>query len=678
MFSQGGKGSTGILTNKQAVARHFGVKQSEVVYAKSGQSLSGYKVIYDKVSQRAYALPSNIGTVTVTSLVDGILTHSGGTVDLGALAVLREEYVTLVENFTSGFTIRVKNEVVSDGVSLYRWDGALPKTVAPGSTPETTGGVGLGAWLSVGDATLRSELTLNVSDINGLINVNTRNKNFMYVTSSFRGGGGAGVYVWNPTKNKSLHNGATIIDPSRTLPINWDSQSQIDDWFTISSTDGVGCFELIEGESSVNPLQWGCLGDSSKDNPHSGYDNSLISDYVDDYAESVNKTVFWPHGIFRFTGPQQRKTRHDGHEYIRMNSEFSTVFIIDNQTPITFLKGKGIGTDHQKLYAHGSRGIEYIGNPKRIHTLLDAYMYTTSWKHFAVRGFKYGFDINFVSFHIQNFYFTDNEIGIYPKPLMPPLQAAAPSTMLSLSYGAFDFSKNGIVFTERFGLGEAENVINVNLSSVVFEQNEFDGFSCANYPLPVGVKNANNRVMNLTVNNCWAELNGRAGFNFENADVTANSLRINEADELIYPAGARTYSIDVNGVRETNVLKSSLYGAHNIEAPVSGQMIIKPDGSIYSGATMPFTVTKTSEGQFKLTNASSTQGFQYVSIEVMPFDRARIDTVVTCDPSDVAAFVQFGTISSYKIEFTSRGTSTFVTPEAGFAVKFSWVHPLNN
>ena len=47
MFSQGGKGSTGILTNKQAVARQFGVKQSEVVYFSVGAVLSGYKVIYD-------------------------------------------------------------------------------------------------------------------------------------------------------------------------------------------------------------------------------------------------------------------------------------------------------------------------------------------------------------------------------------------------------------------------------------------------------------------------------------------------------------------------------------------------------------------------------------------------------------------------------------------------------
>ena len=84
MFSQGGKGSTGILTNKQAIARKFGVKQSEVLYAKPGAVLTGYKVVYDKVSQRSYALPSNLPAgATITSLTDGILVHNTGTVDLG-------------------------------------------------------------------------------------------------------------------------------------------------------------------------------------------------------------------------------------------------------------------------------------------------------------------------------------------------------------------------------------------------------------------------------------------------------------------------------------------------------------------------------------------------------------------------------------------------------------------
>ena len=160
LFSQGGKGSTGILTNKQAVARHFGVKQSEVVYFSVGAVLTGYKVIYDKVAQRAYTLPADIGSgVTAVSLSPaGVLVHSAGSVDLGALAVTREEYVTLPGSFSTGVTVNAKNELVVFTDGKYRWEGALPKEVPTGSTPDATGGIGLGAWVSVGDASLRGQL----------------------------------------------------------------------------------------------------------------------------------------------------------------------------------------------------------------------------------------------------------------------------------------------------------------------------------------------------------------------------------------------------------------------------------------------------------------------------------------------------------------------------------------
>ncbi|QXV71913.1 tail spike protein [Escherichia phage U1G] len=90
MFSQGGKGSTGILTNKQAVARHFGVKQNEVVYFAVGVDLGEYKVIYDKTTQRAYSLPVlPVGTTAVSLNEQAILVHSAGTVDLGELGKSR-------------------------------------------------------------------------------------------------------------------------------------------------------------------------------------------------------------------------------------------------------------------------------------------------------------------------------------------------------------------------------------------------------------------------------------------------------------------------------------------------------------------------------------------------------------------------------------------------------------
>ena len=150
LFAQGGSGSAGIKTNKQSLARHFGVKQSEVVYFSVGGSLSGYKVIYDKTTQRAYSLPAGIAPgVTMVSLVNGLLTHSTGTVDLAALAAIKEEWVKRQENFTTGFTLNEANEVVNNGIGLYRWGGTFPKTVNAASTVIGTGGEGLSAWIRI-------------------------------------------------------------------------------------------------------------------------------------------------------------------------------------------------------------------------------------------------------------------------------------------------------------------------------------------------------------------------------------------------------------------------------------------------------------------------------------------------------------------------------------------------
>ncbi len=156
LFLQGGKGSTGILTNKQAIARHFGVKEDEVVYFTVGIDLSGFKVIYDESTQRAYSLPSGIvsGTTAISLNSAGVLVHSAGNVDLGALAVTREEYVTLPGSFETGVTVNAKNELVVFANGKYRWDGALPKVVDAASSPETSGGIASGAWVGVVSALL--------------------------------------------------------------------------------------------------------------------------------------------------------------------------------------------------------------------------------------------------------------------------------------------------------------------------------------------------------------------------------------------------------------------------------------------------------------------------------------------------------------------------------------------
>ncbi|HCT1399449.1 TPA: hypothetical protein OTO79_002688 [Morganella morganii] len=65
-----------------------------------------------------------------------------------------------VDSFEKGALITSRYQALhfeSQG-EYYRWDGDLPKQIPAGSTPQSTGGIGKGAWVSVGDASLRSEL----------------------------------------------------------------------------------------------------------------------------------------------------------------------------------------------------------------------------------------------------------------------------------------------------------------------------------------------------------------------------------------------------------------------------------------------------------------------------------------------------------------------------------------
>lgn len=66
-----------------------------------------------------------------------------------------------IDSFQDGAVITLPNQVLRDEATgeYYRWDGELPKEVPENSTPASTGGVGPGLWLSVGDATLRGMLS---------------------------------------------------------------------------------------------------------------------------------------------------------------------------------------------------------------------------------------------------------------------------------------------------------------------------------------------------------------------------------------------------------------------------------------------------------------------------------------------------------------------------------------
>lgn len=62
----------------------------------------------------------------------------------------------LAGDFTAGCTVTDRNQyVLVVGGPGYRWDGALPKVVAPGSSPSP---IATGAWVLVGDMSLREQL----------------------------------------------------------------------------------------------------------------------------------------------------------------------------------------------------------------------------------------------------------------------------------------------------------------------------------------------------------------------------------------------------------------------------------------------------------------------------------------------------------------------------------------
>lgn len=139
-----------VEVNKQSIARDFGVKHSEVCYFKPTEVVFGYKVIYDKATERAYSLPATLTAgETMGTLTNGVLVTSLASYDLGALAVERGELNKLPTTFMSGGIVIAKNDTVGLGAKRYRWAGSLPYSFAQGSSLASAGGLGATAWVEV-------------------------------------------------------------------------------------------------------------------------------------------------------------------------------------------------------------------------------------------------------------------------------------------------------------------------------------------------------------------------------------------------------------------------------------------------------------------------------------------------------------------------------------------------
>lgn len=194
------------------------------------------------------------------------------------IAIVAAGYIT-IDSFQQGADLpsnelTQRNHVLRDEATgeYYRWDGDLPKQVLAGSTPQSTGGIGKGAWVSVGDASLRSDINILVAtfnSINEMLQYKKEKSNKIASVTSYHIGldSGDNSFVWDSSLSKSLHNGGTIIDPIAPYPSVWANREQRHQWFN-SKNQGFGCW-VSQSKTDIDVTQFGAVGDNVVDDTQS-------------------------------------------------------------------------------------------------------------------------------------------------------------------------------------------------------------------------------------------------------------------------------------------------------------------------------------------------------------------------------------------------------------------------
>lgn len=161
------------------------------------------------------------------------------------------------------------------GKSIFKWGGALNKTVPPDSTPDSTGGIGDIAWTEITTKTLRDILSENggarlssaCASIKDLILVKSPTNNqrvdvLGFYTDSLRGGG---TFRFRSSVAKSSHNGITVISP--TVPFDGATTNTLSFLSGTGETDpsGTGCWVRVLKNSWLETAMAGCVIDNAFD-----------------------------------------------------------------------------------------------------------------------------------------------------------------------------------------------------------------------------------------------------------------------------------------------------------------------------------------------------------------------------------------------------------------------------
>ncbi|HCC5748834.1 TPA: hypothetical protein M5802_002557 [Morganella morganii] len=186
-------------------------------------------------------------------------------------AIIAAGYIPM-DSFQQGAEITKRNEILRDETTgeYYRWDGELPKSVPAGSTPESAGGIGMGAWVSVGDASVRQELEIvkrrmSVKSMSEFFLLECKDKETAILVSFYPGQNrGGGIFVYNAEEPRSNHNGVTIISPDVEF-------TDIESWLAVDqSRSGAGCWVKQIVNNTITSDECGCVpdGDSPVELPY--------------------------------------------------------------------------------------------------------------------------------------------------------------------------------------------------------------------------------------------------------------------------------------------------------------------------------------------------------------------------------------------------------------------------
>lgn len=159
--------------------------------------------------------------------------------------------------------------------TYYQWNGALPKVVPAGSTPETSGGIGTGAWIDRTKDTLREEISAvggirlssackSISELLTLVSpINDQRVDVLgFYADNLRGGG---TFRFRSSVAKSTHNGVTVISP--TVPFDGLSANTLAFLSGTGETDpsGSGCWVRVLKNSWLETAMAGCVIDNTFD-----------------------------------------------------------------------------------------------------------------------------------------------------------------------------------------------------------------------------------------------------------------------------------------------------------------------------------------------------------------------------------------------------------------------------